>query len=288
MPRSDSPSASDSLKRVRELEAQIEALRLENQDLNQVLRTTTEHGDLIEAILSDTNLKLKAEIAERQRMQLKLQSLLELINRQKADLEIMMETVTQHGDVIDVQWREQMGAAVELANLDPLTQCSNRRRFDSYLGEQWQFHSQNQQSIALILCDIDYFKAFNDFYGHLSGDDCLRRVAQVMSASLRQPRDLLCRYGGEEFVAILPGATLQGAVLSARRMQASVAGLDVPHHPSLISERVTVSFGVAAMVPPAGSQAETLIAEADRCLYRAKAEGRNTIACPLHPDSDVS
>jgi diguanylate cyclase (GGDEF)-like protein len=263
--------------RVEELEAQVQALTRENQDLSIVLATTTEHGDMIESLLSDTNLKLKAEIAERQRAQVKLQCLLDLISRQKSDLEIIMNTVMEHGDVLDAQWREKLGLTVELANLDPLTQCYNRRRFDAYLAEQWSMQAQEEGSIALILCDIDHFKQYNDFYGHLTGDDCLRRVAQALSASLRNPLDLFCRYGGEEFVAILPCTDLMGAELCAGRMQASVASLDIRHHPSPISDCVTMSFGVAVCKPVHDSDPCQLIAEADACLYRAKAEGRNTI-----------
>ena len=264
-------------RRVEELEAQVQALTRENQDLSIVLATTTEHGDMIESLLSDTNLKLKAEIAERQRAQVKLQCLLDLISRQKSDLEIIMNTVMEHGDVLDAQWREKLGLTVELANLDPLTQCYNRRRFDAYLAEQWSMHVQEGGSMALILCDIDHFKQYNDFYGHLTGDDCLRRVAQALSASLRNPLDLFCRYGGEEFVAILPCTDLMGAELSAGRMQASVASLDIRHHPSPIADCVTMSFGVAVCKPVLDNDPCQLIAEADACLYRAKAEGRNSI-----------
>ena len=261
----------------------VQALTRENRDLSLVLETTTEHGDMIESLLSETNLKLKAEIAERQRAQVKLQSLLDLISRQKADLEIIMNTVMEHGDVLDAQWREKLGLTVELANLDPLTQCSNRRRFDDYLADQWKQHAQERRSMALILCDIDYFKQYNDFYGHLTGDDCLRRVAQALSASLRNPLDLLCRYGGEEFVAILPCTDVTGAQLSARRMQASVASLDILHHSSPIADCVTMSFGVAVTTPKLDGEPCQLIAEADASLYRAKAEGRNTIVASTDP-----
>ena len=277
------PDADLIQGRLEALEARVQALTRENQDLNLVLATTTEHGDMIESLLSETNVKLKAEIAERQRAQVKLQSLLDLISRQKADLEIIMNTVMEHGDVLDAQWREKLGFTVELANLDPLTQCSNRRRFDDYLADQWTLHVQEKRSIALVLCDIDYFKQYNDFYGHLTGDDCLRRVAQALSASLRNPLDLLCRYGGEEFVAILPCTDTVGAQLSARRMQASVASLDILHHSSPIADCVTMSFGIAVTTPGADGAPSQLIAEADACLYRAKAEGRNTIVASADP-----
>lgn len=283
MAESSPPESAQLQSRLEALEARVQALTRENRDLSLVLETTTEHGDMIESLLSETNLKLKAEIAERQRAQVKLQTLLDLISRQKADLEIIMNTVMEHGDVLDAQWREKLGLTVELANLDPLTQCSNRRRFDDYLADQWKQHAQERRSMALILCDIDYFKQYNDFYGHLTGDDCLRRVAQALSASLRNPLDLLCRYGGEEFVAILPCTDLTGAQLSARRMQVSVVSLDILHHSSPIADCVTMSFGVAVTTPKLNGEPSQLIAEADASLYRAKAEGRNTIVASTDP-----
>ncbi|WP_353672493.1 diguanylate cyclase [Synechocystis sp. LKSZ1] len=274
---------STALDHIEKLEQENRALLQENQDLHIALSTIAEHGDMIEALLNDTNVKLKAEIAEKQRAEAKLQSLLSLISRQKEDLEIMVETIMQHGDVVDAQWREKLCETVELANLDALTQIANRRRFDDHLHEQWQTLGAEQQPLALILCDIDHFKQFNDFYGHLSGDDCLRRVAQALSASLRNPYDLFARYGGEEFAALLPYTDKAGAGHTAKRMQATLNLLEIPHHPSPIAGHVTMSFGIAITVPQATVDPLSLVAMADHCLYQAKQQGKNCIVCTQSP-----
>jgi diguanylate cyclase (GGDEF)-like protein len=271
-PLLDSIPTSEQMRRL------VDELTQQNQDLQLVLATTVEHGDMIESLLSETNIRLKAEAAERQRAQVKLQALLDLIIRQKDDLEIIMSTILEHGDVVDAQWREKLGLTTEMANIDPLTQCYNRRRLDNYLAEQWLLHAKGREPLCLIMCDVDYFKLYNDFYGHLSGDDCLRRLAQAMSASLRNPRDVFCRYGGEEFAAILPSTDLKGAQISAERMQKSLANLQMPHHPSPISDFVTVSIGIG-IVFPIEQQADptSLISIADACLFKAKHEGRDRI-----------
>jgi diguanylate cyclase (GGDEF)-like protein len=268
-----SSTASEQMKQL------VDELTQQNKDLQIVLATTAEHGDMIESLLCETNIKLKAEIAERQRAQNKLQTLLDLITRQKDDLEIIMSTILEHGDVVDAQWREKLGLTTEMANIDPLTQCYNRRRFDDYLVEQWRLHSKEEIPLSMILCDIDHFKLYNDFYGHLSGDDCLRRVAQALSATLRNPGDVFCRYGGEEFVAILPSTDREGAKISAERMRGSLANLQIPHHPSPISDYVTISGGIGIAFPSQeDADPKSLISRADSCLFKAKREGRDRIA----------
>ena len=281
-PQPSSPTdLATALQHIERLERRVRELERTEADLNLMLSTTVEHGDTIEALLSESNARLTAEIADRERAQAQLQQLLDLISCQKEDLEIIMNTVMEHGDVVDAQWREKFGVTLELANLDALTQCSNRRRFDAYLAEQWLLHAADRRPLAMILVDIDHFKLFNDHYGHLGGDECLRRVGQTLSASLRHAPDLLCRYGGEEFAAILPGTDLDGARISAVRMQESLASLGIPHQPSPISDYVTMSLGIAVIEPARSSpasDASRLVALADEALYEAKRLGRNRVA----------
>lgn len=262
------------------LEQEINRLKQENDDLHIALTTIAEHGDMIESLLNDTNVKLKSEILERQRAEAKLQNILTLISREKQDLEIIVETIMQHGDVVDAQWRQKLGETAELLNLDSLTQVSNRRHLDIHLAQQWERVMENQGAIALILCDIDHFKEFNDFYGHLSGDDCLRRIAKTLSSTLRNPFDLFARYGGEEFAVILPQVTSEAAQQVAKRMQASLAMLEIPHYRSLTNEFVTMSFGIGRLYPQPGQSPLDLIAQADENLYKAKHQGRNHIVGP--------
>jgi len=164
-----------------------------------------------------------------------------------------------------------------LANLDGLTQIPNRRRFDEYLNLEWQRHQRQQQTISLLLIDIDYFKAYNDFYGHQRGDECLIQVAQTVASSLQRPTDLAARYGGEEFVIVLPHTSPQGALTVAESVQSAIASLQISHQKSAISKYITLSIGVATIIPSSEYSPEDLIKTADDCLYQAKKKGRNKI-----------
>lgn len=164
-----------------------------------------------------------------------------------------------------------------LANLDGLTKIANRRRFDEYLKQQWQRHLRQQQFLSLILIDIDYFKLYNDFYKHQMGDDCLIRVAQTISNVIKRPTDLFARYGGEEFAVILPETSPQGAFKVAQLIQNAISQLQIPHEKSLINSYVTLSIGIASIIPTSQLTMENFIKQSDESLYQAKHEGRNRI-----------
>ncbi len=161
------------------------------------------------------------------------------------------------------------------ATLDGLTQIANRRRFDEYLAMEWQRHLREHQPLALILIDIDYFKRYNDHYGHQGGDECLIQVAQTLDQVLQRPTDLVTRYGGEEFAAILPNTTLNGGLIMAEEMRQTIAALAIPHAQSDVASYVTLSLGLAVLIPTADTQPNDLIARADEALYNAKHQGRN-------------
>lgn len=160
-----------------------------------------------------------------------------------------------------------------MAGEDSLTGVANRRRFDEELAVSWLQCSRDRQPLSLILMDIDHFKRFNDRYGHPAGDDCLRRVAQAARACARRPRDLVARYGGEEFACILPDTDLKGGLAVASAILAAVQALRIEHRGYGLGGVVTLSLGVACVVPEEGKAAE-LVAAADRQLYDAKAAGR--------------
>jgi diguanylate cyclase (GGDEF)-like protein/PAS domain S-box-containing protein len=162
-----------------------------------------------------------------------------------------------------------------LTTLDGLTKIANRRRFDEYLTIEWQRHLRQQEPITLILIDIDYFKNYNDHYGHQGGDDCLIHVAQAIAEMAKRPSDLVARYGGEEFVVILPNTNIDGGAIVAESIRHSIECLAIPHAKSDVSNYVTLSLGVAAIIPSINSKLEDLIACADKALYEAKHNGRN-------------
>lgn len=163
-----------------------------------------------------------------------------------------------------------------LASLDSLTQVANRRRFDEHLDQEWRRMAREQQPLSLILCDIDYFKIFNDTYGHQAGDECLQQVARAISRSIKRPGDLVARYGGEEFGVILPHTRADGAVQVGEEIRANVAGLKIEHLGSLWNQ-VTLSLGVATIIPSYEASVANLIAVADKALYQAKSEGRDRV-----------
>ncbi|MGG6294701.1 bifunctional diguanylate cyclase/phosphodiesterase [Leptolyngbya sp. AN02str] len=162
-----------------------------------------------------------------------------------------------------------------LASVDGLTQVANRRCFDDRLSAEWQRLAREQAPLSLVLCDVDCFKLYNDTYGHLAGDDVLRQVASAIIQACKRPADLAARYGGEEFAVVLPNTDAEGAIAVVNEIQASVAALQLPHPGSQISHFITLSFGIATVVPYRNTSPATLIAVADQGLYQAKAQGKN-------------
>lgn len=162
-----------------------------------------------------------------------------------------------------------------LASLDGLTGVANRRRFDDYLKQEWYRLRREQQPLSLIMYDVDYFKQYNDYYGHQAGDDCLKAIAQTVTSLIKRPADLLARYGGEEFVILLPNTKAEGALEIAETIRKEVLQLQVPHNDSPVSAWVTVSLGVSSIIPPQEESFEILIMRTDEALYQAKRQGRN-------------
>jgi diguanylate cyclase (GGDEF)-like protein len=165
-----------------------------------------------------------------------------------------------------------------LSSLDGLTGLTNRRRLDEFIDNEWQRGARDGTSLSVILVDIDFFKAYNDRYGHLAGDECLKRVAGALRSAFRRPGDLVARYGGEEFAAILPGTDAAGAQVVAESMRKGVEDLKIPHEGSTASPRVTISLGFATMIPRPQKNSDELVAAADQALYRSKREGRNRVS----------
>jgi diguanylate cyclase (GGDEF)-like protein len=166
------------------------------------------------------------------------------------------------------------------ALLDGLTGVANRRKFDEDLLADWRHCAREGAPLALLMVDVDYFKRYNDQYGHQAGDACLKSVAKALVQSLRRPYDKVARYGGEEFACLLPKTDLAGAHLIAQRMLDQVRELGIEHLPSCIDANVTISVGVASMLASRdGASTATLLKAADDALYEAKRAGRARVAC---------
>ncbi|MCG8637699.1 MAG: diguanylate cyclase [Desulfobacterales bacterium] len=164
---------------------------------------------------------------------------------------------------------------MRLSVIDGLTQISNRREFDARLGMEWERHAGEKLSLAVILCDIDYFKKFNDSYGHQAGDECLKRVAAAIDICAGDNGGLAARYGGEEFGVILPETGAERALGVAEVIRKAVLALEIEHNRSEVSPCVTLSLGVSAVVPVKGGSDMGLLAASDSALYKAKKQGRN-------------
>lgn len=168
----------------------------------------------------------------------------------------------------------------DLAYLDGLTAIANRRRFDEHAALEWRRARRHTRPVSIALIDVDQFKRFNDRYGHLEGDACLRRVAGALRRTLHRPGDLLARYGGEEFACLMPETTADGARANAERMREAVEALTIAHAGAAAADHVTVSIGVASAIVDLGSSFDELLAQADANLYRAKSGGRNRVVGP--------
>lgn len=181
---------------------------------------------------------------------------------------------------------KQQAAALEEANsmlrnlsyIDGLTQIPNRRNFDEILDKEWKNAIREKSHISLILIDIDFFKNYNDLYGHDEGDECLKKVAKCLAATVQRPRDLVARYGGEEFVAVLPNTGQHEAEMIAKKMIENISKLQIEHRKSSVSSYVTLSEGIATLEPTVEMNKEEMIKKADLALYKAKEMGRNRIA----------
>lgn len=164
-----------------------------------------------------------------------------------------------------------------VAHTDSLTAVSNRRSYDEYLPDMWNHCMRSGSSLSVLMMDIDHFKAYNDTYGHGSGDECLRQVAQTIDRSVKRSLEFFGRYGGEEFVAVLPDVDCESAMILAEQLRAEVQSLAIEHSASSVAPVVTISIGCASTIPTAAYLPASLTEAADSALYVAKKEGRNTV-----------
>jgi diguanylate cyclase (GGDEF)-like protein len=164
-----------------------------------------------------------------------------------------------------------------LANLDSLTKLSNRRGFDDYIQKEWQRMQRIEAPLSLIMCDVDFFKNYNDRYLHPNGDKCLIKVAMAMRKTVRRSGDLVARYGGEEFAIVLPNTDALGAISVAENIRSAIKNLEITHEASAVCPYVTISVGVSTIIPTRENEFQDLIHVADRALYQAKSQGRDRV-----------
>jgi diguanylate cyclase (GGDEF)-like protein len=163
----------------------------------------------------------------------------------------------------------------KLATVDGLTNIANRYYFDDFLTREWQLAKREQFALAVILCDLDYFKLYNDHFGHQQGDTCLQQVAQALSRAVQRPTDLVARYGGEEFAVILPRTSANNALVVAEKMRQQIKTLSLTHPDSLVGDYVSLSIGISAVIPCSKYTKKQLLVTADQALYQAKKQGRD-------------
>jgi diguanylate cyclase (GGDEF)-like protein len=217
------------------------------------------------------NLDIRAKVGSKD----EIGQLAKSFNNMALELQISLETLEQRVQERTTELVIANQKLEQLVNLDGLTQVANRRCFNERLQAEWTRLAREQQPLALILFDVDKFKLYNDYYGHLGGDDCLVRVAQTVQKTVYRPADLVARYGGEEFSILLPNTDLAGAIQVAKNIQQAIHDLALPHAKSDVKDIVTVSMGICSLIPSVDIKPDILISSADQALYNAKQQGRD-------------
>lgn len=200
------------------------------------------------------------------------------IHRQRRALQAKtreLDTKIAELEALQAELEEKNRQLQLLSSLDGLTGIPNRRHFDEMLDLEWTRLAREKMPLSLIILDVDHFKRYNDHYGHLEGDRCLKRVAGTLDSLLKRPADIVARYGGEEFAAILPGTDMIGAQHVAENIRRAMVEMRIEHSDSPAHSVVTVSLGVSAVIPGPGCSPADLIQAADKALYQAKESGRN-------------
>ncbi len=213
--------------------------------------------------------RLQAELAEQTRLRAAVSTANEALESKVKQRTLELEAANQ-----------QLEA---LSATDGLTGLANRRRFDAYWAEEWQRALRTVAPLAVIMIDVDHFKAYNDHYGHQQGDACLRRVGEALRLNVRRAGELVARYGGEEFVVVMPGATVEQALQMAEAVHAAIRDARIAHAASPVAAELTVSLGVAVGTPHATDLPDRLVQAADAALYEAKRQGRNRTVLAAAP-----
>lgn len=246
----------NTVSQLKEKDSKLESKIIEIQDINAILEEEISERHAAEEALWRLNAELEHKVQER---------IVEISHYSEQLAATNMQLLTLNEDL----------RRTSLS--DGLTGIANRRYFDEIMELEWQRAVREKKPLALLMVDIDFFKAYNDTYGHLAGDDCLKLIARLLDTIPKRSVDIAARYGGEEFAIVLPDMDEQGATTMGEKVRVAVENLAIEHTGSSISTRVTVSIGVAVIVPESATTPSTIIAAADSALYQAKHEGRNRI-----------
>lgn len=233
-----------------------------------------------EQLIQESNFQVQVPVTTQDevgKLAASMNQLIQWIDQHITELEEARKTLEQRVAQRTIELQQALKKLKALVNLDGLTQIFNRRYFDESLQREWQRGRRDKSEISLIICDIDYFKIYNETYGHLGGDSCLQKVAQEIRRQVKRPSDVVARYGGEEFVILLPNTNLSGALTLAEMIRNAIETMNISHENSLVSDNVTLSLGVSCKIPEQIEQYKELIKEADDALYEAKENGRNCI-----------
>lgn len=222
--------------------------------------------DYIFKPISNTILKSKMEVFIKLNVQNKI---IEKNARELEEKSLILENKIRELEIAEEKLKS-------LASMDGLTGIYNRRTFDTEFNNEWYRGLRNNKKISLIMIDVDDFKSYNDNYGHLNGDECLKSVAHTIRDSIERPYDIVCRYGGEEFVVLLVNTDVKGAEYIANKIKENIYNLNIKHEHTA-AKRVTISLGVASMMPVVNYERENFIKLADKALYEAKRKGKNRV-----------
>ena len=284
------PDPADAIEKATEIHATIILQDLVMPDVDgmtlvRFFRANTDTSDIPIIVLSskeDPEIKSDAFSNGANDYLVKLPAKIELIARIRSHSKHYLMKIERDATFLALkEMQNQLEASnaelQRLSSIDGLTELANRRSFDETLDNELNRAIREQTELSLIMIDIDFFKPFNDTYGHQGGDDCLKQVANAIGGVARRPADLAARYGGEEFSFILPLTDTNGALLIGEKLRSAVEELQIPHEGSKVKSTVTISLGCATIAPGRDSKPEELIARADKALYHAKENGRNQV-----------
>jgi len=252
-----------------------------SQQLRQLkvqLETAIEHGDAVEQLLFEENKKLLSKNQEHKHTEQKLLYLLQNLQQEKKDLETVIDSIIDHSDRLDLHLLTEYQRVQEASLTDPLTGLANRRGFLEHFDKCWKQAKRQDYLVGLIFIDIDYFKQYNDHYGHHEGDICLQRIAKLMTNACYRETDFISRYGGEEFIILISVKDLASVKVLATRLHKTFLQEKITHEKTLLEQKiVTASLGCGLIKPDKNNKPNDFIKQVDALLYQAKEQGRNQI-----------